>query len=236
MLTVLVFGFLIGIRHATDADHVAAVATLATRSRSVPETLRLGVAWGLGHTVTLFVVGTIVLLLGAAMPERMAQALELAVGIMLVLLGLDVIRRFVQKHLHVHPHRHDGQRHVHVHAHEGALAHDEAAHVHRHLRALPVRALVVGLVHGLAGSAALVLLALGTIQSVWLGVVYMLLFGLGSILGMALLSFAIALPLRFTAHRLGRFYGVLTAVIGLLTVAIGAEIIWELGVKQGLLF
>lgn len=231
----LVFGFLIGMRHATDADHVAAVASLATRSRSIPETVRLGVAWGLGHTLTLFAIGTVVLLLGSAMPERMAQGLELAVGVMLVLLGLDVIRRIVQRHIHVHPHRHDARRHVHAHAHDEA-AHDEAAHAHRHLRDWPVRALAVGLVHGMAGSAALVLLTLGTMQSVPLGVVYMLMFGLGSIMGMALLSFAIALPLRFTAQRLGRFYGALTAAIGLLTIAIGAEIVWELGFKEGLLF
>lgn len=236
MLTVLVLGFLVGMRHATDADHVAAVATLATRSGSVPETLRFGVAWGVGHTLTLFAVGTLVLLLGTAIPERMAQALELAVGIMLVLLGLDVIRRIVQQHLHVHPHRHGAQDHVHVHAHEGTAAHDEVAHAHPHLRVLPLRALVVGLVHGLAGSAALVLLTLGAIQSVWLGVVYIFVFGLGSILGMALLSLVIALPLRFTAHRLGRFQGVLTAAIALFTVGIGADIIWTLGVKEGLLF
>lgn len=236
MLSVLVLGFLFGMRHATDADHVAAVATLATRSASVPETLRLGVAWGIGHTLTLFAIGTVVLLLGVAIPERTAQFLELAVGVMLALLGLDVIRRIVQQHIHVHPHRHGGRRHVHAHGHEAAVAHDEAAHAHPHTRALPLRALTVGLVHGMAGSAALVLLTLGTIQSVWLGVVYMLLFGLGSILGMALLSFAIALPLRFTAHRLGRFQGVVTAAIGVLTLGIGMDIIWELGVKEGLLF
>lgn len=236
MLSVLVLGFLFGMRHATDADHVAAVATLATRSTSVPETLRLGVAWGVGHTLTLFAIGTVVLLLGTAIPERTAQMLELAVGVMLALLGLDVIRRIIQQHIHVHPHRHGGHRHVHAHGHEAAVAHDEAAHAHPHARALPLRALTVGLVHGMAGSAALVLLTLGTIQSVWLGVVYMLLFGLGSILGMALLSFAIALPLRFTAHRLGRFQGAVTAAIGALTLGIGMNIIWELGVKEGLLF
>lgn len=236
MISVLVLGFLIGMRHATDADHVAAVASLATRSRSLPESVRLGMAWGLGHTVTLFVVGSAVLILDTMLPETTAQILELAVGVMLVLLGLDVIRRIVQERIHVHAHRHDDRRHVHAHAHERARPHDAAAHAHRHPRVVPVRALLVGLVHGMAGSAALVLLALGTIQSVWLGMVYILLFGLGSIAGMAILSLAIALPLRFTAQRLGRLYGALTAAIGLFTVGIGAEIVWELGFREGLLF
>lgn len=239
MISVLLLGLLFGMKHAIEADHVAAVASLATRSASPQEAARFGIAWGLGHTLTLFVIGSAVLLLGAAIPETMAQALELAVGVMLVLLGIDVVRRMIKQGLHIHPHQHGDERHLHLHEHEHAPAnaqpHAHAPHTHSHKRALPLRALLVGTVHGMAGSAALVLLALSTIESVWLGMGYIALFGAGSILGMAALSFAIGLPLRLTAHRLGALYGGLTAAIGLLTAALGASIVWQIGVTQGLL-
>ncbi len=109
-------------------------------------------------------------------------------------------------------------------------------HSHTHKRILPLRALCVGLVHGMAGSAALVLLTLGTIETVWLGIAYIALFGLGSIGGMMALSFAIGLPLRLTAHKFGNLYSGLTFAIGLLTIFLGASIVWQIGVEQGLLF
>ena len=225
MISVLLLGLLFGMKHAVEADHVAAVASLATRSASPQEAARFGIAWGLGHTLTLFVIGS--------------AALELAVGVMLVLLGLDVVRRMIKQGLHIHPHQHGSERHLHLHQHEHAPVkaqpHRHVPHSHSHKRALPLRALLVGTVHGMAGSAALVLLTLGTIESVWLGMGYIALFGLGSIVGMAALSFAIGLPLRLTAHRLGGLYSGLTAAIGLLTVFLGASIIWQIGVEKGLL-
>lgn len=241
MISVLMLGLLFGMKHAIEADHVAAVASLATRSASPQEAARFGIAWGLGHTLTLFVIGSAVLLLGTAIPETMTHALELAVGVMLVLLGLDVVRRMWKQGLHIHPHQHGEERHLHLHEHAPAahkapaVPHAHVPHGHSHKRALPLRALLVGTVHGMAGSAALVLLALSSIDSVWLGMGYIALFGLGSIAGMAALSFAIGLPLRLTAHRLSGLYTGLTAAIGLLTVALGASIIWEIGVSQGLL-
>ena len=238
MISVLLLGLLFGMKHAIEADHVAAVASLATRSASPQEAARFGIAWGLGHTLTLFVIGSAVLLLGTAIPETMTQTLELAVGVMLVLLGLDVVRRMIKQGLHIHPHDHDGERHLHLHHHEHVPAretHARTPHSHSHKRILPLRALLVGTVHGMAGSAALVLLTLASIDSIWLGIGYIALFGAGSIVGMAALSFAIGLPLRLTAHRLGALYGGLTAAIGLLTAALGASIVWQIGVSQGLL-
>jgi hypothetical protein len=239
VISVLLLGLLVGMKHAIEADHVAAVASLATRSAGAGEAARLGIAWGLGHTLTLFLFGSAVLLLGTTVPDTVAQGLEFAVGVMLMLLGADVVRRMIKQGIHIHPHQHGGERHLHLHRHEAAArgaAHRHSAHGHSHKPALPLRALLVGLVHGMAGSAALVLLTLGTIHSVWLGIAYIGLFGLGSIGGMALLSLAIGLPLRLTAHRLGAIYSSLTAVIGGLTVLLGISIVWDVGVTQGLFF
>lgn len=235
MISVLMLGLLFGMKHAMEADHVAAVASLATRSASPKEAARFGIAWGLGHTLTLFAIGSAVLLLGTTVPETMANVLELVVGVMLVLLGLDVVRRMIRQRVHIHPHQHDGARHLHMHSHHEHAAHSHAPHVHAHQPILPLRALLVGSVHGMAGSAALVLLALGSLESAWLGMAYIALFGLGSIVGMMALSFAIGLPLRLTAHRLGALYNGLTLAIGVLTVLLGGSIIWQVGIGRGLL-
>jgi high-affinity nickel permease len=234
MLYVLGLGFLIGMKHALEADHVAAVASLASGSRSVGETTKMGVAWGLGHTVTLFLIGSTVLVLDWVVPETMALALEFAVGLMLVALGIDVMVRMTRRKAHFHAHAHGGSEHFHAHRHGEAIRHDIAAHAHVHPKGLPWRALLVGSVHGLAGSAALVLLTLSTIQSVWMGLGYILLFGLGSVAGMALLSCAIALPLRFTARHMTWAFRGLTASVGALTMVLGMSIAWRVAFAEGL--
>ncbi|HEY4134450.1 MAG TPA: urease accessory protein [Alphaproteobacteria bacterium] len=246
MISVLLLGLFLGMKHAMEADHVAAVASLAARSGTVGEAARLGVAWGMGHTLTLFVIGAAVLLLGAAIPETATHVLEFAVGVVLVGLGIDVVRRMLKEGVHVHAHQHQGERHLHLHQHDNVAApaavahsatpHAVTSHAHAHKRVLPLRALCVGLVHGMAGSAALIVLTLGSIQSVWLGVAYIGLFGIGSIAGMLALSLVIGLPLRLTAHKLGNLYNGLTAVIGLLTVFLGASIMWKIGITDGLFF
>ena len=233
--SVLVLGFFVGMRHAVEADHVAAVASLATRSRSRRETARLGIFWGLGHTVTIFLVGGSVIIAGTQIPERIASALELVVGLMLIALGGDVLRRIVRDHVHAHLHRHGEVMHWHLHSHAEEPDHASADHDHEHRTAIPLRALLVGMVHGMAGSAALVLLTLGAIQSVWLGMVYMALFGIGSIAGMSVLSFAIAFPLRFAAQRLTGLYVGLTAAVGAATVFLGGVIVHRVGFEEALL-
>ncbi len=228
MLYIFVIGFLLGLRHALDADHIAAVATLATRSRSTSETVRTGIAWGLGHTVTLFVVCAAVLVMDVGFPEQVASLAEFFVGLMLIGLGADVVRRTVAKKLHLHGHSHDeAGYHLHLHGHRKNSPHDEAAHSHRHPTGLPTRALMVGLMHGLAGSAALLLLAVTEQGDMTAALIYVALFGIGSMLGMAVLSFTIALPLRASARfaRLG-VNGFNTA-IGLATVALGIVILFE---------
>lgn len=224
----LLFGFLLGLRHAADADHLAAVATLAARAGNLRHSVRQGVAWGLGHTLTLLLVGGAVLALGSSIPERLAEALEFIVGIMLVTLGLDVLRRLARSHIHVHAHaRAGGMRYLHAHSHAGG---DDHGHGHPP----PLRALAVGMMHGTAGSAALVVLSLGAVQSWVAGLLYIALFGAGSIFGMALLSAVIALPLRWSAGVVWLNSG-LTAAVGLFSCGLGLLLVWEIGFDGKLL-
>ena len=237
LASILAFGFLLGMRHATDADHLAAVATLATRSRSVAHTVAQGIAWGTGHTLTLMIFGCVVLVIGAVVPAQAAQALELAVGVMLVALGADALYRLRRERVHFHPHRHaDGIAHFHAHSHRGEGApHEPARHEHAHPRGFPARALLVGMVHGMAGSAALILLSLEALRSPAWGFAYIAIFGLGSILGMAALSAAIAVPLRLTSRHLARAYDGLSAGVGLATLVLGCYIVYRIGIGEGLL-
>lgn len=224
-ISLLLLGLLLGLRHALEADHLAAVASLATRSKSLRSTVLQGVSWGFGHTLTLLVVGGLCLLLRASIPERLAGALEGAVGVMLLFLGADVLRRLRRSRVHVHTHRHgDGTLHFHVHRHAPGEAHDP--HHHEHAHGLSRRALLVGLVHGLAGSAALLLVTVTTISSVWLGVAYIAVFGIGSILGMAALSVIIGLPLQGPSRLAGWSKG-LEAVIGVSTILIGVWMLYK---------
>ena len=220
------FGFLLGMRHALEADHVAALTSLSTRPTSWVQAVRIGAVWGLGHTLTLFIVGTIVLLADTVVPERIAWGLELAVGVMLVGLGADVLRRLLRDRVHFHVHAHDdGTTHFHAHSHA-----EENGHCHEHGHAFPGRALVVGLMHGMAGSAALVLLAIAKAPSVAMGILYIGVFGAGSILGMALLSVAISMPLRYSARLITSksFHNGLQGIIGVAAVLIGLSFIFEL--------
>jgi ABC-type nickel/cobalt efflux system permease component RcnA len=235
MLSILMLGFLIGMQHAMEADHVAAIASLATGSRSVGETARQGIAWGLGHTLTLFLFAGVVLLVDMALPVRFAQGLELAVGFMLILLGIDVLRRLVRERLHFHAHRHGDLVHFHSHSHPPHAVHADDPHHHAHPHRLPLRALFVGMMHGMAGSAALIILALESVASPLQGMLYILLFGVGSICGMALLATAISLPLRYSARSLTWAHNGLTVLVGLVTIGLGGMLVYQLGITQGLL-
>ncbi len=228
MTSVLILGLLIGLRHAIEADHVAAVATLSTRSSSLRGALRLGAVWGIGHTLTLLIVGTAFLYLDTIVPERLVQALEITVGIMLILLGMDVVRRMLKDHIHFHVHPHaGGVVHFHAHSHKGELEHILSQHEHNHSTEFPLRALIVGLVHGLAGSAALVLLTLQTIQSPLIGILYIVLFGVGSIIGMAAISLVIVIPFYYSGKGLTWVHNGLKSVAGTATIVIGALLIYQ---------
>ncbi len=245
-VSILALGFVLGMKHATEADHLAAVATLATRQSSLPQALRQGLAWGIGHTLTLMALGSVVLALGKAMPPSLTTVLEGAVGVMLIGLGVDVLRRLAQDRTHFHHHRHgSGPMHVHAHVHTAAVIPPaiatprfsqmtfvppgDASLAHAHTKSLPLRALAIGMMHGMAGSAALIVLSLQTVQSVPMGMLYIALFGLGSMVGMAVLSAAIAVPLRLSAGRLVMLHKGMTAAVGLLSCALGIWTLYRIG-------
>ncbi len=224
LIGLLGFGFLLGLQHALDADHVVAVSTLVSETKNLRRSSLLGALWGLGHTTTLLVAGLAVLLLKIAIPERLALSFEFMVGILLVLLGGDVLRRLWQQRPHIHPHTHaDGTTHVHLHGH----AHGPHHH-HAH------RSFLVGLVHGLAGSAALLLLVLATVESVGQGILFILVFGLGSILGMWATSTLIALPFALLG-RIARVDRALRLVAGTVSILLGVTIMVRIGWFEGLL-
>ena len=223
MIAALFLGFLVGMQHAMEADHVAAVTSIVSRETGARRIIRHGVVWGLGHAATLMLFAGAVVVLGGSIGTDLAAALEFAVGAMLVLLGGHVIWRLVRDRVHFHVHRHGKETvHLHAHSHRGEGArHDPDAHEHGHPRAFPVRTLLVGLMHGMAGSAALLILSASVMPSSMLGLVYVAVFGVGSVLGMALLSAAISLPLGYSARFLTGGQRVLQGLIGIGTVALG---------------
>ncbi|MGI9025871.1 MAG: urease accessory protein [Burkholderiaceae bacterium] len=234
LFSILVVGLLLGMKHATEADHLAAVATLVTRQGSLAQTLQQGVAWGVGHTLTLMVFAGAVFVLGEVISPRLEHALETAVGIMLIVLGADVLRRLIRDRIHFHVHRHGpAVEHVHAHSHRGEGLHERSQHRHAHAKRWPLRALAVGVMHGLAGSAALVVLSLKSVPSLSLGLVYVAVFGVGSIIGMAILSIVIALPLRisarFSAGYLAGLHRSMTALVGVFSCTLGLAMVLRLG-------
>lgn len=235
-VSILLIGLMLGLQHATETDHLAAVATLVTRQASLGQTLRQGVAWGVGHTLTLMCFAGAVLALGQAISPGLEQALETGVGLMLIVLGADVLRRLVRDRVHFHVHRHDpGAAHIHAHSHRGEGRHAESLHRHEHPRRWPLRALAVGIMHGLAGSAALVMLSLQSGPSVALGLGYIVLFGVGSVLGMAMLSVVIAAPLRLSAGYMTQLHHTLTGLVGAFSCAMGVYMVVEIGYLKALL-
>ncbi len=229
MFSLLFLGLLIGMRHALEADHVAALASLASNNQSIKDTVKHGAVWGVGHTITLFIFGGMMLLIGHSISEQLVQALEFSVGIMLVVLGIDVLRKLIKKRIHFHSHQHESEQHFHAHSHEGEKyqQHNPEVHQHEHGKAFPLRALWVGLMHGMAGSAALIVLTLQTVSSTTQGFLYILFFGIGSIFGMASLSFIIAIPLRRSAQGLTWMHNGFQGFIGLATVMIGGMLMFE---------
>ena len=243
---IIALGFFLGMRHATDADHVIAVSTIVTAQRSRRSAAWIGALWGLGHTVTIALVGCAIILFGLVIPPRLGLALELAVGVMLVVLGFLSLRGgwpAASGDVHVHAHAHGDYVHTHAHGH-APEAHPHApdqtplSRLDRSLAALKpyqfARPLIVGLVHGLAGSAAVALLVMTTIRDPRWAAAYLLVFGFGTILGMMLITFGLASAIHFTRERSGAFSRHLRFAAGVLSVVFGLFVAWQIMVGGGI--
>ena len=222
MFGILGLGFLLGMQHALEADHIAAVSSIAARRSKVGDIVKHGLTWGLGHTLTLFVFAGAAILLGHAIPEGLALPLEAAVGMMLVGLGINVLWQLWRDRVHFHQHGHgDGTKHIHVHSHRNeAMSHQRSAHIHPH--GFRWRSLLVGLMHGIAGSAALLMLAVSQVTNPVYGILYVALFGIGSVFGMGALSMIIAVPLAMSARWLTWANRAIQGVVGIVTIGVGA--------------
>src|SRR5215475_1950908 len=225
MFGILSLGFLLGMQHALEADHIAAVSSIAARRSEVGDIVKHGLTWGLGHTLTLFAFAGAAILLGHAIPGSLARPLETAVGIMLVGLGAHLLWRLWRDRVHFHRHRHDdGTIHIHAHSHAGeAVPHARAPHLHAH--GFRWRTLLVGLMHGMAGSAALLVLTVTQASSAVAGLGYIALFGVGSMIGMGALSTVIAVPIAISSRWLTWANRSLQGAVGLVTIAIGVHTI-----------
>jgi high-affinity nickel-transport protein len=246
-------------RHATDPDHVVAVTTIISRERSTRRAALVGAFWGLGHTVTIFVVGTGIILFDIVIPVRLGLSMELCVGLMLIALGLWNVATFRQSIpvisedgpggvglTHSHSHGHGGFMHTHEHTHRlesNVKSHAPMSDPLIQGKREPgagnnfsrfVRPLFVGIVHGLAGSAAVALLILASIRNSTWAIVYLLVFGIGTIAGMVLITTAIAAGLRLAGSHIGRFSQRLGLATGLISVAFGCFVAYHICVAQGL--
>jgi len=267
-LLILGVGFFLGMRHATDPDHVVAVSTIVSREKSIPRAGWIGILWGVGHTITILIVGAAIILFGFAIPARLGLALEFSVALMLILLGvlnLTGAMRWISHKLspthpapdsspaaaqdggHSHIHFHGTQLHVHPHAH--GAAHEGAAEHHENEVDPPnwlqapfvqlgwfhsLRPLLIGIVHGLAGSAAVALLVLGTIRQPKWAIFYLLIFGVGTIVGMMLMTLAFAVPFTVAGKRFAWLNRGMVTATGLLSVAFGLDVAYQIGYRDGL--
>jgi len=230
MVSFLILGFLIGMSHALEADHLAAVGALATSKHSSSRKLVfLGASWGMGHTTTLLLLSSLVLFFGYVLSARLAAGMEFIVGTMLVLLGVHVIWKMRRAKLHFHIHQHgDGNQHLHAHSHAGAsVEHLKDPHKHKH--GFSLRAYLVGLAHGAAGSAGLIALTAAATRDVATGLTYVLVFGIGSIFGMALLTYAVSWPMRLSEQTAGRFFTIVQGAIATFAIYIGTSVMIENG-------
>jgi len=254
LFAILALGFMLGMRHATDPDHVVAVTTIVSGQRSVKRAALIGAAWGVGHTLTILLVGSGIILFKWAIPARVGLAMELAVALMLIVLGVaslaGTIRwlrraaRMPAGHVHSHPHVHGDYVHTHPHGHAPELhphRDDETplARIDRHLGRIGsyrlARPLIVGVVHGLAGSAAVALLVLAAIKTPLWSVAYLLIFGIGTIAGMMIITAAISIP--FVVGGAGQFVRLqrgLRVASGLISLGFGLVVAYQIGIVDGL--
>lgn len=239
-LTFSLLGLVLGMRHATDPDHVIAVSTIVSKQRGVGKAGLIGVIWGLGHTMTIFFVGAAIILFQVAIPQRLGLAMELSVGLMLILLGVlnltgtlqRTMARFLSGSINISAAGLDAADPLELPASNATEFPQSAARSYGLF--ILARPLVVGIVHGLAGSAAVALLVMTTIPDPWQEIGYLLIFGFGTVLGMMGITALIAVPFVYTARRLSRWNRGMAVASGLLSVSFGIFLSYQIGVVEGL--
>ena len=224
VFAISLLGFVLGMRHATDPDHVIAVSTIVSKQRGVGKAGLIGVIWGLGHTFTIFVVGAAIILFKVAIPTRLGLAMEMSVGLMLILLGILNLTGTMKKVM------------------AGFLPDSNASVLNGSASPATLsmglfhflRPLAIGIVHGLAGSAAVALLVMTTIRDPWAEIGYLLIFGFGTVVGMMLITAAIALPFVYTAANFSGWNRGMAVASGLLSISFGIVVSYQIGIVGGL--
>jgi high-affinity nickel permease len=255
LFSILAVGFFLGMRHATDPDHVVAVTTIVSNQRNSMRAALIGAFWGVGHTLTIFVVGAGIILFNLVIPPRLGLSMELCVAVMLIVLGLANVAAFLHAMpaastsengagvIHSHPHRHGDYIHSHPHTHPpeaGRHSHDQRPVVWldnvfgRVGLYQYVRPFVVGVIHGLAGSAAVALLVLTTIRNLQWAIAYLLIFGIGTIAGMMLITMSIASAFTLAGRGSRRFSHRLALASGVLSLAFGVFVAYQICIVHGL--
>ena len=222
-LALLGLGLIFGLKHATEVDHVVAVSTIVTQNKSLFRSAMVGALWGIGHTASLLVAGLVVLSLRITIPLRVSNWLELCVAVMILILGTNALWRALRHkvEVHVHKHSHDHVSHVHVHFHEESTRHEKNKTHSHSVSAIGIKPVIVGSIHGLAGSGPLTLLVLTQIKSLVLGLLYIAIFGVGAIVGMLVMSGLVGLPFVLTARNLSTLHRRLQTAAALLSIAFG---------------
>jgi ABC-type nickel/cobalt efflux system permease component RcnA len=255
LFSIMAVGFFLGMRHATDPDHVIAVSTIVSRQPKLARAALIGAFWGLGHTVTIFVVGTAIILFNLTIPARIGLSMELSVGVMLIVLGIANVVSFfrslpgapvdrqTENAVHSHHHSHGDYIHRHPHTHEPEI-HPHAADktpvaaldrvLGRSSLYQHIRPLAIGIVHGLAGSAAVALLVLATIRNPQWAIAYLLVFGVGTIAGMMVITMSLASAIKVVGARSQSVSRRLAMASGLLSLAFGALVVYQIGFVNGL--
>ncbi|MBI5613291.1 high-affinity nickel-transport family protein [Candidatus Gottesmanbacteria bacterium] len=248
-LSILGIGLLLGMRHATDADHVVAVSTIVSTQKNIFSSTLIGALWGIGHTITVFLVGSLIIIFHIVIPPRIGLTLEFFVAIALIVLGimsltgiLETITQKLTHGTHTHIHLFSHHPHIHMHEHESPTMPEESGKtitlkpgIFDRLGAYQIfRPLVVELIHGLAGSAAIALLILGSISNPLVALVYLLIFGIGTIIGMMMITTAIGLPIVFSLKRFTSLHKSITIISGIISLSFGLFLAYEIGIQDHL--
>lgn len=225
-LSLLSLGFLLGLRHALDSDHLAAVSTVLAERPSLLASGAVGFWWGVGHTLTLLLVGSVVLAWGIRIPDEFELLAESGVAILLIVLGASLALKLYRERWHMHSHHHEGEPHIHFHSHQR-----QENHRHQHWMVQSIRPLCIGMAHGLAGSAALMLMILATTKETSVGLLSILVFGVGSIIGMMVIGLTISVPVIYSRSISRRLFMAVQGVASVASVSLGMWMLVKLALS-----